>query len=262
MTTTSGTSRKSETAGALGLDGKVALVTGASRGLGRAIAHKLCASGCRVVLNYRNADDAAAAAVRSMAGLPGTALAVRGDIGRPEQLADVLERVREQHGRLDIFVHNAATFTPMLAVSPDAGAFYREQELALNPLLHGAATLAKLMDGYGRIIAISGNGAHEVIPNYLATGVAKASLENLVRYLAVDLAPFEITVNAVATHLLDKGEHTSNKEIAGFLASRTPNGRLTRPEDVADVVALLCTAEAAWIQGQVVTVDGGLGLRA
>jgi enoyl-[acyl-carrier protein] reductase III len=246
----------------LGLEGAVALVTGASRGLGRAIAHKLCASGCHVMLNYAQASEAAAEAVASMAGLPGTAVAVRADISRPDVLAEVLESIRERHGRLDIFVHNAARFTPMLAVSPDAGALYQEQELALNPLLYGASTLAKLMDGYGRIIAISGNGAHEVIPNYVATGVAKAGLENLVRYLAVDLAPFKITVNAIATHLLDKGEHKSNKEIAGFLAMRTPNGRLTRPEDVADAVALLCTAEAAWIQGQIITVDGGLGLRA
>jgi enoyl-[acyl-carrier protein] reductase III len=250
------------TSGALGLAGRVALVSGASRGLGRAIAHKLCASGCHVALNYVRDDAAAAAAVESLAGLPGTAVAAKADIGRPDALAELLGDLRDRHGRLDVFVHNAATFTPMLAVSPDAEAFYREQELALNPLLYGASTLAKSMDGYGRVVAISGNGAHQVIPNYLATGVAKASLENLVRYLAVDLAPFGITVNAVATGLLDKGEQTSNKEIAGFLGSRTPNGRLTRPGDVADAVALLCTPEAGWIQGQVLTVDGGLGLRA
>jgi enoyl-[acyl-carrier protein] reductase III len=249
-------------AGPLGLAGRVALVTGASRGLGRAIAGKLCACGCHVYLNYASSDAAAAAAVAELAGRPGTAALARGDVRDPEVLAGLLDRIRDEHGRLDVFVHNAATFTPMLAVAPSAEDFYREHELALNPLLHGAATLAKLMDGYGRIIAISGNGATEVIPNYLATGVAKAALENLVRYLAVELAPFGITVNSVATHLLDKGADTSNKEIAGFLASRTPNGRLTRPDDVADAVALLCAPEAAWVQGQVLTVDGGLGLRA
>jgi enoyl-[acyl-carrier protein] reductase III len=246
----------------LGLAGRVALVTGASRGLGRAIARKLCACGCHVYLNYVSSDAAAAQAVAELAGLPGTAAAAKGDVRDPDVLTGLLDTVRDEHGRLDVFVHNAATFTPMLAVAPSLPDFHREQQLALDPLLHGAAALAKLMDGYGRIVAISGNGATEVIPNYLATGVAKAALENLVRYLAVDLAPFGITVNSVATHLLDKGADTSNKDIAGFLAARTPNGRLTRPSDVADVVALLCTPEAAWVQGQVLTVDGGLGLRA
>jgi enoyl-[acyl-carrier protein] reductase III len=246
----------------LGLAGRVALVTGASRGLGRAIARKLCACGCHVYLNYVSSDAAAREAVAELTGLPGTAVPAKGDIREPEVLTRLLDTVRDDHGRLDVFVHNAATFSPMLAIAPSLPEFHLEQRLALDPLLAGAAALAKLMDGYGRIIAISGNGATEVIPNYVATGVAKAALENLVRYLAVDLAPFGITVNSVATHLLDKGPDTSNKDIAGFLGSRTPNGRLTRPSDVADVVALLCAPEAAWVQGQVITVDGGLGLRA
>lgn len=242
--------------------GRIALVTGASRGLGRTVAHRLRAGGCHVYLNYASDDAAAAEAVEAAADLPGSTTAVRGDIRSAEFLTGLLDRIRDEHGQLDILVHNAATMHPMLPVAPEVGTLFDEIALALNPLLHGAGTIAKLMPEGGRIIAVSGNGAFEVIPHYLATGVAKAALENLVRYLAVDLAPFGITVNAVSTHLLDKGEHTSNKAIAGLLASRTPNGRLTRPEDVADVIALLCAPEAAWIQGQVVVADGGLGLRA
>jgi enoyl-[acyl-carrier protein] reductase III len=246
----------------LPLDGLVALVTGASRGLGRAIAQKLCSCGCHVYLNYVSSDVVAKKAAESLVGLRGSATLAKGDVRDPDALTGILDTIRGEHGRLDVFVHNAATFQPMLAIAPSVDAFHQEQELALDPLLRSASTLAKLMDGWGRIIAISGNGATEVIPNYVATGVAKAALENLVRYLAVDLAPFGVTVNSVRTHLLDKGADTSNPEIAGLLASRTPNGRLTRPADVADVVALLCRPEAAWLQGQVITVDGGLGLRA
>jgi enoyl-[acyl-carrier protein] reductase III len=246
----------------LGLEGKVALVTGAARGLGRAIAHKLCASGCHVLVNYASSDAAAAATVESFAGLKGTASLLKGDVRDPRTVADLLDTVERDHGRLDVFVHNAATFRPMMAVRPDPEAFASEQALALNPLLHGAGRLIKLMAGGGRIVAISSNGASSVIPAYLGVGVAKAALENLVRYLAVELAPHGIAVNTVATAMLDKGEGTANAEVMGILAARTPAGRLSTPADVADAVALLCTAEAGWIQGQTLMVDGGLGLRA
>jgi enoyl-[acyl-carrier protein] reductase III len=239
-----------------------ALVTGASRGLGQAIARSLCGHGCHVHLNYVTSDVAAKEAAASMSDLPGGVTLARGDVRDGAVLQRLLRQVHDQHGRLDIFVHNAASFHPMLAVAPSVDDFFAEQRLSLHPLLYGASTLARLMNGRGRVIAISSNGAFEVIPNYVATGVAKAALESLVRYLAVELAPFGITVNSVATHLLDKGAETANKDIAGLLSSRTPNGRLTRPEDVADVVSLLCRPEAAWLQGQVITVDGGLGLRA
>lgn len=246
----------------LTLDGKVAFVTGASRGLGRAIARTLCASGCHVLLGYAHSAEAAAQTVVELSRLPGTAVAIQGNVRDPEALTVVFDHIQTEHGQLDIFVHNAATFTPMLALAPDTDAFHREQQLALNPLLYGAPTLAKLMTDGGRVIAISSNGANAVVPNYVATGVAKAALESLIRYLAVDLGPLGITVNAIATALLDKGPDTSNPEIAGLLGARTPNGRLTTPDDVADVVGLLCTPQARWLQGQVINVDGGLGLRA
>ena len=248
----------------LGLHGRVAVVTGASRGLGRALARKLCACGCRVYLNYARSDAEAERTLRELEGLPGTATAVKGDLRRPEVLPDLLQTAHERHGRLDVLVHNAASFRPMSAV--DAGApgdlagVHDAVALAVDPLLRAAPSLVKLMDGAGRVIAISSNGAREVVPRYVGLGVAKAALESLVRYLAVETAGRGIAVNAVSTAKLDKGPDTPDARTAAMLASRTPAGRLTTPEDVAGVVALLCTDEAAWIHGQVITVDGGLGL--
>jgi enoyl-[acyl-carrier protein] reductase III len=246
----------------LGLDGKIAMVTGASRGLGRAVARKLCSSGCHVYLNYAHSEAAAREALEELAPLSGTAVTVKGDMSVPAEVDEVLDEVRERHGRLDVLVHNAATFHPMSAVAVDPSAFAAVQALALNPLLHGARRVPELMSSGGRIIVISSNGATRTIPGYVAVGVAKAALESLTRYLAVELAGKGIAVNVVSTALLDKGEATPNKEMLGILAARTPAGRLTTPDDVADAVALLCADEAHWIHGQILTVDGGLGLQA
>ncbi|NJC69936.1 SDR family oxidoreductase [Planosporangium thailandense] len=246
----------------LGLDGKVAIVTGASRGLGRAVARKLCASGCRVVVNYATSDDDAKTMVDSCQGLAGTAVAIRGDMADPAAVHQLLDEVQRRYGRLDVLVHSAARFQPMPATGVDPAVVFAEQALALNPLLHGANRIAGLMSDGGRIILISSNGAARVIPGYLSVGLAKAALENLARYLAVELAARKINVNVVATAMLDKGDPGVDPGLLGMLAARTPAGRLTRPEDVADAVALLCADEAHWIHGQVLMVDGGLGLRA
>jgi enoyl-[acyl-carrier protein] reductase III len=245
------------------LEDKVALVTGGSRGLGRSIAHRLGQAGCQVVVSYVAADGAAEATIGELRSASVEAWSHKGDIREPEVLRELLGKIRDRSGRLDIVVHNAAAWVPMAAARPGPEAFWSAQSLALDPLVRGVPEIVELMAGRpGRIVAISGNGAHEVIPEYVAVGVSKAALECLVRYLAVELAGQGISVNAVATSMLDKGPDTPNPELAGFLASRSPSGRLTKPEDVADAVVLLCAEEAAWLQGQVLMVDGGLGLRA
>lgn len=247
--------------GSLGLDGRVALVTGGTRGLGLAIARKLCACGCDVVLNYGHSDEHAERALRSLAGLKGTATAMRADLSDARALPQVLERVRARYGRLDVLVHNAATWTPMEPGAADLEALHADVAAALDPLLAVSPVLPGLMGNGGRVIAVSSTGAHRVVPRYVSLGVAKAALESLIRYLAVALSPHGIAVNAVSTAKLDKGggpEPASRQ--AEALARRTPAGRLTTPADIADVVALLCTDEAAWLRGQVVTADGGLGL--
>jgi enoyl-[acyl-carrier protein] reductase III len=247
----------------LTLDGKVAIVTGGTRGLGYAIARKLCASGCHVILGHLRSGPRAAEAVTALSGLPGSVSVIRADVREPAAAQTLVDAAIDSYGRLDIFIHNAATLAPMSALHPDVAAVRSEQDLAINPLLYGAPLFAKAMaaDG-GRVIAISSNGACRVVPGYLAVGVAKAALESLVRYMAAEFAGKAITVNVIATALLDKsdGSALAPPEIAAMLAARTPGGHLTTPAEVADAVALLCADEASWIQGQVITVDGGLGL--
>lgn len=247
-----------------GLDGRVALITGATRGVGLAVARKLCASGCRVVLNHRGPGASAEPALEELAGYAGAAETVRADISRPAELAAALRTIADRHGRLDILVHNAATWHPMPATGAAARPFRDDLTVALAPLLAAAPLLPGLMPDGGRVVAVSSSGARSVVPGgYVSAGVAKAALESLVRYLAAELAGRGIAVNAVSTAKIDKGGSAgtaANPEMLAVLARRTPAGRLTVPEDVADAVALLCADEAAWIHGQTLTVDGGLGL--
>jgi enoyl-[acyl-carrier protein] reductase III len=246
----------------LGLDGRVALVTGATRGLGLAIARKLCACGSEVFLNYARSDDDAREAALALSGLKGSATPVKGDVTRPEVLAAILEEIRQRHGRLDIFVHSVAPWHPMPALGAAADVVNADMAAVVGPLLRAAPVLAELMaGGPGRIIAVSSMGAGRVVPGYVSLGMSKAALESLVRYLAAELADRRITVNAVSTAKLDKdrGQAPPHPMMAA-LAARTPGGRLTSPDDVAAVVALLCADEAAWVQGQVVSIDGGFGI--
>ena len=245
----------------LDLSGRVALVTGATRGLGLAIARKLYDSGCAVHLNYAHADaDAEKAVVGLSAGGPPVHVH-KADVTRPEEWPRLVDAVAAGHGRLDIVVHNVATWRPMAACEPDVDALHADLTATLDPVLHAMPEVRRVMPEGGRVIAVSSSGSRSVIPGYVSLGIAKAALESLVRYLAVELAAERISVNAVATAKLDKGPDTVRPDQVRALAARTPAGRLTRPSDVADVVALLCSDEAAWVQGQVITADGGLGLR-
>jgi len=242
----------------LGLAGRVAVVTGGTRGLGLAVARKLHASGCHVYVNYAHDDEAAEKAVAELSG--GTVTALKGDVADPDVVAGLLADVAGRHGRLDILVHCAVSFHPTPTGAPALDAVHADLAVAVNPLLAAAAPLASLMTGgTGRVVVVSSIGARRVVPAYASLGVAKAALESLVRYLAAELAGKGIAVNAVSTSKMDEGR---DDPAGRALAARTPAGRLTRPADVADAVALLCADEAAWIHGQVVTVDGGLTIRA
>jgi enoyl-[acyl-carrier protein] reductase III len=247
----------------LGLEGTVGLVTGGTRGLGLAIADKLCRCGGTVYLNFLSSTAEAEKALASLTGLPGRAELLRGDGNAPGVLPGMLRELAARHGAVDVLVHNAVSFHPMPATDPRVETTRQDMATALDPLLHAAAALTEVMRRPGgRVIAVSSTGSSRVVPDYVSLGMAKAALESLVRYLAVDLAGSGIAANAVATAKLDKGGEGPDRGLLARLGQRTPAGRATRPADVADVVALLCAPEAGWLHGQVITVDGGLGLHA
>ncbi|MFH8746875.1 SDR family oxidoreductase [Streptomyces rimosus] len=247
--------------GAPAAGGSVALVIGGTRGIGLAAARKLSAAGSEVLLNYAHDEDGALAAERQLSEEGGKIRLMRADIGRPAGVVRLLEDIRRTHGRLDVLVHAAGSFHPAPTASPHIGKYLGDGAVAVGPLLYGAARLGTLMTpDTGRIVAVSSIGARTVVPGYAGLGMAKAALETLVRYLAVELAGKGVAVNAVAAGKIADGGPVPAQVLEGLLR-RTPTGRLATAEEVADVVALLCRPEAGGLHGQVLTVDGGACLR-
>ncbi|CAM5373323.1 MULTISPECIES: SDR family oxidoreductase [Streptomyces] len=247
--------------GAPAAGGSVALVIGGTRGIGLAAARKLSAAGSEVLLNYAHDEDGALAAERQLSEEGGKVRLMRADIGRPAGVVRLLEDIRRTHGRLDVLVHAAGSFHPAPTASPHIGKYLGDGAVAVGPLLYGAARLGTLMTpDTGRIVAVSSIGARTVVPGYAGLGMAKAALETLVRYLAVELAGKGVAVNAVAAGKIADGGPVPAQVLEGLLR-RTPTGRLATAEEVADVVALLCRPEAGGLHGQVLTVDGGACLR-
>ncbi|MFD0286918.1 SDR family oxidoreductase [Streptomyces lutosisoli] len=245
-----------------GLKGKSALVIGGTRGVGRAVTEKLAVSGCNVIATFAHSEADAEALLADLKDTPGSLATLRADARRASTPPELMREVRERHGRLDILVHSAASAHPMPTLGMRLREVYADTATAVVPLAASAAASADLMSEGGRIIVVSASVARGVAPHMVSLGVAKAALESLTRFVAVELAGRGITVNAVSASKLDKGADTTRPEVARAIGARTPAGRLATPRDVADTVALLCLPEAQWITGHVVSADGGLSLLA
>ncbi len=252
--------------GLLDLTGKTALVTGGSRGIGRAISVRLASRGARVAINYvRNvaAAEETAALIRQAGG---EALTLRANVGQREKIDEMFDALGGQWGdTLDILVSNAASgvIKPAMELTPH----HWDWTMSINAatLLPLAQRARPMMKGGGSIVAVSSLGALRAIPMYAAIGASKAALEALVRHLAVELAPDGIRVNAVSAGVVDTDalKHFPHRDdILGNSLLKTPAGRLTAPEDVADVTLFLVSPLARMIVGQTVTVDGGYSVLA
>jgi enoyl-[acyl-carrier protein] reductase III len=246
------------------LDGKTALVTGGSRGIGLAISRRLAERGANVVIAYLRNERAAAEACADIEGRGVKALPVRAHVGEAEEVAALFQVISETFGRLDVFVSNAATGV----IKPFPDLRERAWEWTMNSnaraLYLGAQRSLPLMSDGGSIVGMSSGGAGRVLPGYSLVGASKAAIEALVRYLGVELADRGIRVNAVSPGVVDTDALRHFPMRSEMLASARsgPAGRLVEPDDVASVVDFLVGPDSSMITGQTIVVDGGASLLA
>lgn len=246
------------------LHGKTALITGGSRGIGKAIAIRLAQHGVNVVVNYVRHKKDAIETANVIEKLGRECMLVKANVGNDKDVETMFKLIEERFHHLDILVSNAASGV----LKPAMELTERHWNWAMNINARALLTLAQhgapIMGGGGRIIGVSSLGAIRAIENYTTVGASKAALESLVRHLAVELGPKKINVNTISAGAVDTDalKKFPNRDlILSTALERTPMGRLTTPDDVADVALFLCSQFATMIQGQVITVDGGYAIR-
>jgi len=241
------------------------LITGGSRGIGRAVALRFAEAAPRtIILNYLENEKAARDAARQIEERGSHCILARANLCFPDEIDRLFGIIRDEHLRLGIFVHCAAltAFKPLLTVKPN------QWDLTMNVSTRAFVLCTQravpLMPDGGSIVAISSLGSTRVLSNYGAMGAAKAALEASVRYLAVELAPAGIRVNAVSGGFIDTDSIRKLPDFESILGESTrltPMGRLGTVGDIAGVVEILCSPAAHWVCGQVIAADGGVSLR-
>jgi len=249
-------------------EGKIALVTGSGRGIGRAIALHFAQHGADVVVNFfrnRAPAEETAAAIRALGR---QALLVKANVGTDEGLDHLFAEVERRFAGLDFLISNAASGYNRPSLQQKPKGWDWTMNINARALLFAAQRAVPLMEkrGGGAIVSLTSPGATRVLPDYVVVGASKAALEALTRYLAVELAPKNIAVNAVSPGMVltEALAHFDAARAEGTLeraVAHTPAGRLVTPADIAQVVAFLCTPAASMIRGQVIVVDGGYTLK-
>jgi 3-oxoacyl-[acyl-carrier protein] reductase len=240
------------------LDGKVALVTGGSRGIGAGVAARLAEDGADVVLTYQHRDDRAAAVVKEIEGFGRRGLAVRVDCADPAAVTAVVDRAVAEFGRLDILVNNAALF--LVGPVEELGLAEFDRTIAVNvraPFVASKAAARHMGDG-GRIITIGSNMVERtVFPGFSLYSMSKTALVGLTKGLSRDLGPRGITVNLVNPGPTDTEMNPADGPAAATISGFTALGRYGAPAEIAAAVAYLAGTGARYVTGATITVDGG-----
>ena len=255
----------------MSLDGKYALITGSSRGIGRGIALKLAEQGVRIGIHYFKNESAANDTLAEVRKRGSDGFLLQADVLQLDHVSEMFAKVKSEFGKLDIFVCNARPEAPTFFYSPmdisieQLDAAFDSQ---VKAFLLSAREAAALMNDGGRIFAMTyaeGSRTGGLQP-WVGMGSAKAAMESLVRYFAVALAKRNITVNAISPGWTEDSVLNSLPEQVQDLIRNwhargwTPMGRLGTPEDIGNVVRLMCSEDAGWITGQVIYADGGASL--
>lgn len=236
---------------------KCALVTGSSRGVGKAAAIRLAENGYNIVINYARSKKAALETAEEIEKLGVKVLVVKANVGQPAKIKEMFQQIDETFGRLDVFVNNAASGVLRPVMELEETHWDWTMNINAKALLFCAQEAAKLMEknGGGHIVSISSLGSIRYLENYTTVGVSKAALEALTRYLAVELSPKQIIVNAVSGGAIDTDalKHFPNREdLLEDARQNTPAGRMVEIKDMVDTVEFLVSSKADMIRGQTI----------
>lgn len=245
------------------LQGKVAIVTGASKGIGAGIARQFAAEGATVVVNYASSKDAAEKVVKEITGKGGKAVAIQGDIAKQADIERVFAETKKQFGKLDILVNNAGVyeFSPIEGVTGEH--FHKQFDLNVLGLILATKEAAKYIDGNGgsivNISSIASTAAPAATTVYSAT---KGAVDTVTKSLAKELGPRKIRVNAINPGMvITEGVQSAGLDQSDFrkdLESRTPLGRIGKVEDIAPAAVFFASNDSAWITGETLVIAGGL----
>jgi 3-oxoacyl-[acyl-carrier protein] reductase len=244
------------------LQGKVAVVTGASKGIGAGIAKALGAAGAAVVVNYASSREGADRVVAEIVGGGGKALAVQGDVSKAADVRRLFEETKKAFGGLDVLVNNAGVFQfdPLEAVTE--AEFHREFDTnVLGPILAIQEAVRHFRAEGGSVINISSIASVTSVPSSVVYAATKSAVDSITRVLATELGPKNIRVNAIAPGGVEtEGTHRIGVVGSDFqrqMVAQTPLGRFGQPDDIARVAVFLASNDSAWLTGERITASGG-----
>ncbi|KQM78418.1 SDR family NAD(P)-dependent oxidoreductase [Xylophilus sp. Leaf220] len=241
------------------LTGKVAIVTGSSKGIGAGIAERLAGDGAAVVVNYSRSAEDADTVVQRIAAAGGHAVAVKADLSQPAQIQPLVDAAVAHFGRLDILVNNAGVYKVDSLESLSAESFDEHFALNVRGLLLATQAAARVLPAGGVVVNISSGLAKSPYPVVHVYSATKGAVDTLTRSLALELGPRAIRVVGIAPGFVKtEGNAESAKDMADFLVGKTPLGRVGMPADIAAAVAFAVSDDAGWITGTTVDVSGGM----